>query len=107
MMDFMKMIGQMKDVQAKVKEVREQVTRLQATGESGGGLVKATIDGNKRVLSIAIDDELIKPTDKQMLQDLVAAAINIATSEIDAKIKEEIKKSTDGILPNLPLDFLV
>lgn len=98
----MNMLGKVKDVQAKMKKVKEGLVNLQATGESGAGLVKATVNGDRQVLKLDIDASLLKPEEKEMLQDLTVAAINIAMKEIDKKIGDEMKKSTEGIMPNIP-----
>lgn len=102
MFDMMKMMGKVKEVQAKMKEAQEKLVYITAEGESGGGLVKAKANGKKQVLSIDVDVSLLKIEDKDMLQDLVVAAVNKALAEADEKGKEEIKKATDGILPNIP-----
>lgn len=102
MFDMMKMMGKMKEVQAKVKEAQENLVNIKTTAESGGGMVKATVNGKKEVISLEIDNDLIKPEDKEMLQDLVIAAINKATQEAEVMAKEEMKKSTEGMLPNIP-----
>jgi hypothetical protein len=65
-------------------------------------MVKATVNGERKVLKLEIDPEIIKKEDKDMLQDLVVAAINIALKNVDEKVKEEFKKSTEGVLPNIP-----
>jgi len=54
------------------------------------------------VVSIDIDDSLLQKEDKEMLQDLTVAAVNIALEKADASAKEEIKKHTEGIMPNIP-----
>ncbi|GAA0893099.1 YbaB/EbfC family nucleoid-associated protein [Fulvivirga kasyanovii] len=102
MFDMMKMMGKMKEVQAKVKEAQENLVHIKATGESGGGMVKATVNGKKEVINLDIDQDLVKPEDKEMLQDLVVAAINKALQEVEVLAKEELKKSTEGMLPNIP-----
>ncbi len=102
MFDMMKMIGKVKEVQAKMKEAQENLVRIKASGESGGGMVKATVNGKKMLLSLDIDPALLKADDKMVLQDLVVAAVNKASEEVDVLAKEEIKKSTDGLLPNIP-----
>ena len=102
MFDMMKMLGKMKEVQAKVKEAQESLVHIKVTGESGGGMVKATVNGKKEVIGLDIDPDLIKPEDKQMLQDLTLAAINKAIAEADVLAKEALKKSTEGMLPNIP-----
>ncbi len=65
-------------------------------------MVKAVVNGKKQIVDLEIDPELMKPDDKEMMQDLVIAAVNKALVEIDVKVKEEMKKSTDGLLPNIP-----
>ena len=102
MFDMMKMMGKVKEVQAKMKEARENLVHIKATGESGGGMVKATVNGNKMLISLDIDPVLLKADDKPVLQDLVVAAVNKASEEVDVLAKEEIRKSTDGLLPNIP-----
>ncbi|GAB5524181.1 MAG: YbaB/EbfC family nucleoid-associated protein [Roseivirga sp.] len=102
MFDMMKMMGKVKEVQAKVKKVQEQLEFIEETGEAGAGMVKATVNGKKKVISIDIDESLITKDDKDMIQDLTVAAINNAMDKVDIKIQEEIKDSTDGIMPNIP-----
>lgn len=85
-----------------MKEAQEKLKYIKAEGESGAGMVKATVNGKKELVKIAIDDSLLKPEDKDMLQDLVVAAVNKAQTEVDTLAKEEMKKSTEGILPNIP-----
>lgn len=102
MLDMMKMMGKMKEVQARMKEAQENLVHISASGEAGGGLVKATVNGKKELISLDIDDSLIKPDDKEMIQDLVVAAVNKALSEVEILAREELKKSTDGVLPNIP-----
>ena len=102
MFDMMKMMGKMKEVQAKVKEAQDSLVNIKATADAGGGMVNATVNGKKEVIKLDIDTLLLKPEDKEMLQDLVIGAINKANGEVDVLAKEHIKKSTDGMLPNIP-----
>lgn len=100
------LMGKMKELQNKLKEAQDGLVNISATGEAGAGLVKATVNGRKQVISIEIDNELIKPEEKEMLQDLVVAAVNKALQEIELKILEHIKNFTGGILPDMPnFDF--
>jgi len=106
MFDMMKMMGKVKEMQAKMKEAQERLEFIQDTGEAGAGMVKATVNGKKQVISIEIDESLLVKDDKDMVQDLTVAAINNALEKVDIKAKEEIKNSTEGILPNIPgMDF--
>lgn len=102
MFDMMKMMGKMKEVQAKVKEAQANLVNIKANGEAGAGMVKVTVNGLKQVESINIDQDIIKPEDKEMIQDLTVAAINKAIQEVEILAKEEMKKNTDGLIPNIP-----
>ena len=102
MFDMMKMMGKMKEVQARIKEAQDNLVRVVAHGESGAGLVKATVNGKKQLVAIDIDPSLLKSDDKIILQDLIVAAVNIANEEADVLAKEEMRKSTEGLLPNIP-----
>ena len=72
----MKMMGKMKEVQARMKEAQEKLVLIKATGESGGGMVKATVNGKKQLIDLDIDPTILKADDKVLIQDLSIAAIN-------------------------------
>jgi nucleoid-associated protein EbfC len=106
MFDMMKMMGKVKEVQERMKAAQESLVNISASGESGGGMVNAIVNGKKQLISIDIDSALLKQEDKEILQDLIVAAINKATEKADAIAKETLKKSTEGMLPNIPgMDF--
>lgn len=102
MFDMMKMMGKMKEVQARIKEAQESLVHVKAQGESGAGMVKATVNGKKQLIGIDIDASLLKAEDKIILQDLIVAAVNKASEEADILAKEELRKKTDGLIPNIP-----
>ena len=102
MFDMMKMMGKVKEAQEKMKEAQESLGSITASGESGAGMVKATVNGKKEVLSLDIDASLLTANDKEMLQDLTVAAVNIALANVEPKAKEHLKSATDGLLPNIP-----
>lgn len=105
-MDMSNMFGKIKEMQAKLKEAQDNLEQITADGEAGGGMVKAVVNGRKKVIEINIEESLIKPADKEMVQDLIVAAINIALENVEIKASEEIKKTTQGMMPNIPgLDF--
>lgn len=99
---MMKMMGKVKEMQSKMKEAQERLAFIEETGEAGAGMVKATVNGKKEVISVDIDPGLLTKEDKEMVQDLTVAAINNAMEKADISAKEEIKKSTEGIMPNIP-----
>ncbi len=98
----MGMLGKVKDLQAKMKEAQETLGTIVETGEAGGGMVKVTINGKKQLLNVEIDEDLLKPSDREVVQDLIVAATNIAMSNIEGKIKEHLQQATNGLLPNIP-----
>ena len=102
MFDMSKMMEKVKEVQEKMKAAQENLTNVTATGESGAGMVKAVVNGKKQVVDLEIDPDLLKPEDKEMAQDLIIAAVNKALVAVDAQVKEEMKKSTGGVLPDIP-----
>ncbi len=106
MFDMMKMMGKVKEVQARMKEAQDNLALIKASAESGGGMVKATVNGKKLLISLDIDPAILKSEDKVLIQDLIVAAVNKASDEVEVLAKEEIRKSTEGILPNIPgMDF--
>lgn len=106
MIDMMKMMGKIKEVQARMKEAQDNLGAITANGESGGGMVKATVNGKKQVVRLDIDPTILKAEDKILIQDLTVAAINRAQEEAEVLAKEHLRKSTEGLLPNIPgMDF--
>lgn len=99
---MMDMFGKMKEVQSRMKDAQEGLRNITETGDSGAGLVKVTVNGLKNVLSIEIDPDLIKPDDREMLQDLIVAATNKAMGNIETKTREHLRQATEGLLPNIP-----
>lgn len=105
-MDMMEILGKMKEVQSKLKEAQNNLQHITASGESGGGMISATVNGKKEVVDLVIDKELLNPAESDMLKDLLIAAINKALEAVDEKAKEEMKKQTQGFMPNIPgFDF--
>lgn len=99
---MMGMLGKVKDLQAKMKEAQESLGSITETGEAGAGMVKATVNGKKQLLKIELDEDLIKPEDREVLQDLIVAATNNAMENIEDKVKAHLQKATQGLVPNIP-----
>ena len=81
---MMKMMGKMKEVQARLKEAQDNLVHVRASGESGGGLVRATVNGKRQLVELDVDNSLLKSDDKVVLQDLIIAAVNKAAEEAEA-----------------------
>lgn len=93
-------LNKVKEAQEKIKAAQENLVNISLTAESGGGMVKATVNGHKKLIKLEIDPDIMN--DRDMVQDLTVAAVNKAVSDIDEQIKAEMAKSMDGVLPNIP-----
>ena len=85
-------------MQADMQKAQEELARQETTGESGGGMVKITMNGRHEVRRVEIDESLMD--DKEMLEDLIAAACNDVAHRIEAKTKDQMSGLTAGL--NLP-----
>jgi nucleoid-associated protein EbfC len=102
MNDMMKQVQKMQSDMAKVQAELENKT---VTEESGGGMVKATANGKKEIVSLVIDEEIAKNGDKEMIEDLVVAAVNKALQSAGKMAEDELGAITKGMLPpgmNMP-----
>ena len=93
------LMKQAQEMQANMQKAQEKLASMEVTGESGGGLVKVTMTGRHEVRRVVIDDSLMGD-DKDMLEDLVAAAINDASHKIESTTQEQMSGLTSGM--NLP-----
>lgn len=85
------------NVQDQLTSAQASLDKIEVEGASGGGLVKVRATAKGRILSVAIDDSLLQPSEKTMLEDLVAAAFNDARVKADAVSGEEMGKLTAGL----------
>jgi DNA-binding YbaB/EbfC family protein len=101
--DIHHLMRQARKVEKAVQDAKETLGDVVVEGEAGGGLVKVKMDGRCNVLRIEIDQKIVDPNDKTMLEDLVAAAVNAAGEKARAAAHEHIHKATGGIqVPGLP-----
>ncbi|QQS34668.1 MAG: YbaB/EbfC family nucleoid-associated protein [Ignavibacteriales bacterium] len=99
------MLKQVQKMQAEMKRVQDELGNLTVSEEAGGGIIKATANGNKELISIEIDPQVIKADEKEILEDLVVAAVNKALSSASKLAEEEMAKVTKGMIPpglNIP-----
>ena len=83
--------------QAQLAQAQDNLDKVEVEGVSGGGLVKVKATAKGRILGVAIDDSLVVASEKSMLEDLIAAAINDARSKADAAANEQMKSMTEGL----------
>lgn len=85
------------NVQAELQKAQASLDSIEVEGASGGGLVKIKASAKGRIIGVAIDDSLLQPSEKQMLEDLIAAALNDARAKADAISNQEMGKMTAGL----------
>jgi len=98
--DIMKMA---EAAQAQLAQAQENLDKIEVEGVSGGGLVKIKATAKGRILGVSIDDSLLVASEKSMLEDLIAAAINDARAKADAAAGEQMQAMTGGL--ELPPGF--
>ncbi len=97
------LMKQAQKMQENLQKAQEELATLEVTGEAGGGLVKVTLTGKYAAKRVELDDSLLKDDDKDMLEDLIAAAMNDAVRKIEQLTQERYSGMTAGL--NLPGGF--
>jgi nucleoid-associated protein EbfC len=104
-LDMGSMMKQVQKMQADMAKVQAELENKTVTEESGGGMVKATVNGKKELVALVIDEEIAKSGDKDMLEDLIVAAVNKALQTAGKMAEDELGSITKGMLPpgmNIP-----
>ena len=86
-------------MQEDMQKMQAEMAEMEVAGESGGGMVKVTMTGAHQVRRIEIDQSLWDEQDKALVEDLVAAAVNMAIQIVDEKVKER----QQGMMAGMPL----
>ena len=102
--DIMKQVSSM---QARMGDMQTKLESLEIAGQSGGGLVKVTLNGKGNLQSVTIDPSLMKEDEREILEDLIVAAHADAKGKVEAAAAEEMKAVTGGLPlpPGLKLPF--
>jgi DNA-binding YbaB/EbfC family protein len=100
------MLKQAQKMQEELKNAQERMAKEEVTGESGGGMVRVTMTGRHEVRRVEIDPSLLSD-DKEMLEDLVGAAINDAVHRVNDKMQAQMAELTAGLPlpPGMKLPF--
>lgn len=101
--DMGKMMKAAQDMQTKMAEMQEELNRMTVVGESGAGLVKATATAKGELTALDIDPSIFNADEKEVVEDLILAAIKDAQSKASEKSAEEMQKMTEGL--GLPADM--
>jgi DNA-binding YbaB/EbfC family protein len=103
MPDFDEILKMAQNAQAGLMKAQEGLDKIEVEGASGAGMVKIRATAKGRIISVDIDESLLVPSEKQMVEDLVAAAINDARLKADQAAQVEMEKMTGGL--QLPPGF--
>lgn len=107
MPDFDEIMKMAQNAQNELQKAQDNLDKVEVEGASGGGLVTIRATAKGRILEVAIDDSLLNPSEKTMVEDLVAAAINDARAKADAAAAAEMQKmsNTLPLPPGFKLPF--
>ena len=97
MPNFDEIMKMAQNAQNELQKAQESLDKVEVEGASGGGLVRVRATAKGRILSVSIDESLLQPSEKTMVEDLVAAALNDARTKADAAAGAEMQKITSGI----------
>jgi DNA-binding YbaB/EbfC family protein len=92
----------MKQAQQMQERLQQQMAEMRVEASAGGGMVTVVVNGNKQILSLKIDPEVVSKEDVEMLQDLILAAINDA----NRKAEEQMSKQMSGLMGGLKIPGL-
>ncbi|HEX8640270.1 MAG TPA: YbaB/EbfC family nucleoid-associated protein [Allosphingosinicella sp.] len=107
MPDLNELMKMAQEAQAKLLQAQEDLDKVEVEGVSGGGMVRVRASAKGRIAAVEIDESLLQPSEKQMVEDLVAAAINDARQKADLAAQEAMRNATGGLQlpPGVKLPF--
>ena len=97
MPDFDEILKMAQDAQNELQKAQDNLDKVEVEGVSGGGLVKIRATAKGRILAVDIDESLLRPSEKSMVEDLIAAAINDARGKADAAAAIEMQKMSSSL----------
>lgn len=106
-MDFLKMMKQAKQLQERMATLQEEVGTVEMSGTSGGGLVRVTLSGKGDLRALEIDPSLLKPDEREILEDLIVAAHADAKAKVEAALADRTQEMMGslGLPPGAKLPF--
>lgn len=105
--DLNELMKMAQEAQSKLLQAQEDLDKVEVEGASGGGMVKIRATAKGRIISVNIDESLLQPSEKQIVEDLVAAAINDARGKADLAANEAMRNATGGLQlpPGMKMPF--
>jgi DNA-binding YbaB/EbfC family protein len=107
MADFMGLMKQAAEFQSKMQDLQNELDRVEVEGTAGGGMVTVTLSAKGELKGIRVDDSLMQPSEKEILEDLLVAAHADARRKAEAQLQERMKALTGGLQlpPGMPNPF--
>ena len=96
---------QVQKMQEKISKAQEELVNIKVEGSSGGGMVTAIANGNRELLQLKMEKEIIDPEDIDMLEDLIVAAVNQALLKANEAAEEHLQKEAGGMIPGALKNF--
>ena len=97
MADFLGLMKQAAELKSKMETMQAELDQIEVEGTSGGGLVSVTLSGKGEMKSVKIDETLIKPSEKEIVEDLIVAAHADARRKAETLLQEKMKDVTGGL----------
>ncbi len=88
---------QVQDMQTRMAEMQEKLAEIEIAGNAGAGMVQATLNGKSELKRIKIDPSLMNPSETEVLEDLIVAAVNDARGRVEKHAQDEMSKLTGGL----------
>jgi DNA-binding YbaB/EbfC family protein len=93
------MFGKVTEMQKKMEEVQQSLTKVIVEAEAGGGMVKVTANAKREIISINLDADVIDPAEKEMLEDLIVAGVNKALEKAEEAGKQKMQEVYKDLIP--------
>lgn len=93
------MFGKFSELQSKMEETKKELKKVIVTAEAGGGMVKVEANGERKIISIDLDKDVIDPDDKEMLEDLVVAGVNKALDKAEEAAQKKMQDTYKDMMP--------
>jgi DNA-binding YbaB/EbfC family protein len=102
-LDFGQLMRQAQEMQGKMAQMQEELSKKQITADAGGGMVQATVNGRMELVKLKIDKSKIDPADTELLEDVIVAAVSAAQSRAAENMKQEMQKTAGemGLPPGM------
>jgi nucleoid-associated protein EbfC len=97
MTDFLGLMKQAAELKSKMEAMQAELDQIEVEGSSGGGLVTVKLSGKGEMKSVKIDDSLLKPQEKEIVEDLIVAAFAEARRKAEALLQEKMKSVAGGL----------